>query len=412
MRFGRGKRFAEVGVVYLLCTEELSARCTARRLERMPSPGRAVDSPRHGRSKVSSRHSDRRPLSIVKPDLADRLRRCEPALRSRALRRDTLLDILRAVGATIEPVEISTLTIGFASSWIPAPSWAVVIFDLSGQASVLAQSNVAPEMALVLPFVAARTMQEGRFLGAATLRLDPRFDATFDGAVVALPLACRNQYFGAVVGLDPVPSARQPRLSSATAGALGVLTEPIAAALDKTLLLKRAEALSVTDDLTRLYNARYLNQVLRHETKRAARHGRPLSLLFIDLDGFKLINDTYGHLAGSRALVEAGAVIRGSARETDIVARFGGDEFALVLPDTGGPGALAVAERVCERIGSHRFLVESGLCVHLTASVGVATRSDAAGSPDELVQAADSAMYLVKGRGKNGIQVAPSPTDK
>src|SRR5436309_3566035 len=98
-------------MVYLPCTEELSARCTARRLERMPSPGRAVDSPRRGRSKVASRHSDGRPpsIAIAKPDLAGRLQRCEPALRTRALRRDTLLGILRAVSATIEPTEISTL---------------------------------------------------------------------------------------------------------------------------------------------------------------------------------------------------------------------------------------------------------------------------------------------------------------
>src|SRR5213079_3571828 len=134
--------------------------------------------------------------------------------------------------------------------------------------------------------------------------------------------------------------------------------------LDNAQLLKRAEALSVTDDLTRLYNSRYLNLVLRRETKRASRSGRPLSLLFLDLDGFKAINDTHGHLFGSRALVEAASVIRASARETDMVARFGGDEFALILPDTGGEGAFAVGERIRDRIAEYRFLSREGLSLH------------------------------------------------
>ena len=169
--------------------------------------------------------------------------------------------------------------------------------------------------------------------------------------------------------------------------------------------MQRAEALSVTDDLTQLYNSRYLTQVLRRETKRASRSGRPLSLLFIDLDGFKSINDTHGHLFGSRALVEAASVIRASARETDVVARFGGDEFALVLPDTGSEGAVAVGERIRERIAAHRFLAGRRPEHPLTASVGVATLPDVAASAEGLIQAADEAMYWVKDHGKNGIHV-------
>jgi two-component system cell cycle response regulator len=190
-----------------------------------------------------------------------------------------------------------------------------------------------------------------------------------------------------------------------------VLLEPAAAALDNALLLKRAEALSVTDDLTGLHNSRYLNLVLRREAKRASRSGRPLSLVFLDLDGFKSINDSHGHLFGSRALVEAAAVVRSSARETDVAARFGGDEFAVVLPDTGGEGAFAVAERVRQRLAEHRFLADDGLDIHLTASVGVATLPDVAVSPDELIQAADMAMYRVKQSGKNGTQAAIAPAD-
>jgi two-component system, cell cycle response regulator len=208
-----------------------------------------------------------------------------------------------------------------------------------------------------------------------------------------------------------VASTREPRLTPSMLRAVQLLLEPAAVALDNSLLLKRAEALSVTDDLTHLYNSRYLNLVLRRETKRASRSGRPLSLLFIDLDGFKAVNDTHGHLFGSRALVEAAAVIRSSARETDVVSRFGGDEFALVLPDTGGEGAFAVGERIREKMAAHRFLAGDGLDIHLTVSVGVATLPDVAASSEELVQAADKAMYLVKESGKNGIQAAIAPAD-
>jgi diguanylate cyclase (GGDEF)-like protein len=209
-----------------------------------------------------------------------------------------------------------------------------------------------------------------------------------------------------LLALDPVPSSSAPALGSTAVTALRALLEPAAIALDNALALQKAEALSVTDDLTRLYNPRYLNLVLRREAKRASRSGRPLSLLFIDLDGFKNVNTRHGHLAGSQALVEAAAIIRGSARETDVVARFGGDEFSVILPDTGREGAVAVAERVRDRLRAFRFLAGEGLSVHLTASIGVATLPDAAGSAEELLRAADQAMYRVKDAGKDGIHIA------
>ena len=140
--------------------------------------------------------------------------------------------------------------------------------------------------------------------------------------------------------------------------------------------------------------------------KRAIRTGRPLSLLFVDLDGFKGINDRYGHLCGSRALVEAAERIRSGARETDIAARFGGDEFALILPDTGRDGAMLVARRVRERVAGQPFLAAEGIGYRLTASVGAATLCDQAGTPESLLAAADTAMYRVKGRGKDGIEMA------
>ena len=344
-------------------------------------------------------------------DLATRLRVFQRALRSRVERREAFIDIVRSVNATLEPPKIAELIVDRASTWVPAPCWAILSSDLSGQLAVLADRGMIPDMESAVQAVAGWVMQHGEEFVAADLRSDARVTSASIGSVVAFPLTCRGQSVGALVGLDRVASSRAPRLAPAMLRAVRLLLEPAAVALENALLLERAEALSVTDDLTHLYNSRYLNLVLRRETKRASRNGRPLSLLFIDLDGFKAVNDTHGHLFGSQALVEAAAVIRGSARETDVVARFGGDEFALVLPDTGGEGAFAVGERIRERIAAQRFLAGSGLDVHLTASVGVATLPDVAASADELVQAADKAMYQVKDSGKNGIQSAAAPAD-
>ena len=352
-------------------------------------------------------------ISLTTPglDLSTRLRVFQRALRSRLERRDALLDIVRAVNATLEPPKIAELIVDRSSSWVPAPCWAVVCADWSGELSVLADRGLLAEMRPAVHAVAAWVMARGQEFVTADLAHETRIRDAAAGAVIAFPLSCRGRKIGALIALDREASSREPRLSAPMLRAVRVLLEPAAVALENALLLKRAEALSVTDDLTHLYNSRYLNLVLRKETKRASRNGRPLSLLFIDLDGFKSVNDTHGHLFGSRALVEAAAVIRSSARETDVVARFGGDEFALVLPDTGGEGAFAVGERIRDRIADYKFLAGDKLDIHLTASVGVATLPDVAASAEELVQAADKAMYQVKESGKNGIVAAIAPTD-
>src|SRR5258708_23383730 len=297
-----------------------------------------------GKSGTKLRRAGEISLSTPGLDLATKLRVFERALRSRVERRDALLDIVRAVNTTLEPPKIAETIVERAATWVPAPCWAVVSSDLSGQLSVLADRGLTPDMGPAGYAIATWVMARGAEFVTADLRQDTRVQDPFVGAVMAFPLSCRGRRVGAVVGLDRLPSAREPRLAPSVLRQVRVLLEPASVALDNSLILKRAEALSVTDDLTHLYNSRYLNLVLRRETKRASRNGRPLSLLFIDLDGFKSVNDSYGHLFGSRALVEAAAVIRGSARETDVVARFGGDEVALVLPDTGGEGSFAVGE--------------------------------------------------------------------
>jgi diguanylate cyclase (GGDEF)-like protein len=364
-----------------------------------------------GKGASRPRRASEVPRTTPGLDLATRLRVFQRALRGRVERRDALIEIVRGVNATLEPSKIGEVVVDRASTWLPAPCWAVVSADLSGQLSVLADRGLSPDMGPAVYAIAKWVMHRNQEFVTADMTRDSRLPDASVGAVIAFPLSCRGRRVGALVAIDRQPSAREPKLSESMLRAVRVLLEPASVALDNSLLLKRAEALSVTDDLTSLYNSRYLNLVLRRETKRASRSGRPLSLLFIDLDGFKAVNDTHGHLFGSRALVEAAAVIRSSARETDVVARFGGDEFALILPDTGGEGAFAVGERIRERIAAHNFLAEDRLNIHLTASVGVATLPDVAASADELMQAADKAMYQVKDSGKNGIQAAVDPAD-
>jgi len=340
-----------------------------------------------------------------RPDLAARLRRSQRVLKSRLERPESVLALLRAAHDSLDPESIGKLVVNRADEWFKAPACGVFAPDLDGQVITLSSKGIRESLSPAAIGVARWVIDKGREFTTADLKKDSRATGAA-GAVLAWPLRCRAQTVAAMVVMERQAAQQVPQLTSAVGQALSTMLDGPALALDNALRLRRSEALSVTDDLTQLYNSRYLNQVLRREAKRASRSGRPLSLLFLDLDGFKGINDSHGHQAGSRALVEAAAVIRRCARETDIVARFGGDEFAIVLPDTGSEGAAAVGDRVRERISAHWFLEGNGLRLRLTASVGVATLPDVAASAEELVRAADMAMYQVKDSGKNGVRIA------
>jgi len=339
-----------------------------------------------------------------RPDLAARLRRGQRVLKGRLQRPESVLAVLRAALDSVDPENIGKVIVARAEEWFKAPC-GVYAPDVDGHIVPLASKGVRESLAPGAVAIAGWVIGHGREFSSADVKKDGRVSGAV-GAALGWPLRCRAQTVGALVVVERAAATEAPKLEWSVSEALSEMLEGPAQALDNALKLRRSEALSVTDDLTQLYNSRYLNQVLRREAKRASRSGRPLSLLFLDLDGFKGINDTHGHQAGSRALVEAAVVIRRCARETDVVARFGGDEFALILPDTGSEGAAAVGERVRERLSAHPFLEGSGLRLNLTASVGVATLPDVAASAEELVRAADMAMYQVKDSGKNGVRIA------
>jgi diguanylate cyclase (GGDEF)-like protein len=166
----------------------------------------------------------------------------------------------------------------------------------------------------------------------------------------------------------------------------------------------RAKERAFVDDVTELYNVRYLLLAADHEIRRAERYGTPLSVLFLDLDRFKLVNDRFGHLVGSRALRQLGQVLARCVRQVDTLARYGGDEFTIILVDTGLQDALQVAERIRATVEESRFEGgRGGEPLRLTVSIGVAAYPGHARAREDLLDLADKAMYRAKSAGRNKV---------
>jgi len=175
----------------------------------------------------------------------------------------------------------------------------------------------------------------------------------------------------------------------------------IAIAIDRATLKAKAGELehrSVTDVLTGLLNRRYIDERLMEEVKRSNRHGFPMSFMMIDVDHFKSYNDQFGHLAGDEALKLVGNIIRETLRGADVLARWGGEEFSILLPQTTGDEAAAIAERIRTNISEAKFHHR-----RVTISIGIASCSAELCSMPTIVSAADKALYAAKGRGRNRV---------
>ncbi|MDQ3668373.1 MAG: sensor domain-containing diguanylate cyclase [Acidobacteriota bacterium] len=228
--------------------------------------------------------------------------------------------------------------------------------------------------------------------------------------VLAVPLICGERILGVLEGVRD--SQNESSFKKSEIELLDALSLPLASALANAVRIAEAERLSQTDDLTKLHNARYLRQFLLNEIRRARRYGTSVTALFLDLDNFKQVNDLHGHLVGSHVLMEMAGVILGSVRDTDALARYGGDEFVIVLPDTGVDLASVVAERIREKISQYSFTGGKRLKLSLTASFGVATFPINASSPQQLIACADTAMYEAKAASKNCVRYSAAPTPK
>jgi diguanylate cyclase (GGDEF)-like protein len=226
-------------------------------------------------------------------------------------------------------------------------------------------------------------------------------------AIAALPLRLE----GDVLGVMNVVYEQPHPFDDGEMRMLTALADTSALAVHNATLHERIAKMAVTDELTGLANRRRFLEVLRAEVQRARRYWRPLSLLMVDLDKLKAINDQHGHDAGDAVLRGLAQWLRGTVRDTDLAARLGGDEFALLLPETGGDAALAIAERL--RAGMAAWSVDAnGVPVGSTVSIGLA--SCAAGDLPELpgfLKLADNALYRAKAAGRNSVRAAESIYD-
>ena len=195
------------------------------------------------------------------------------------------------------------------------------------------------------------------------------------------------------------------------AEAVGILVRQTEVAIDASYLRQEALNLSLTDGLTGLWNRRHFDLQIEHEVSRHSRFREPFSLLFCDVDDFKVINDTWGHPSGDEVLKELSRRMRAATREVDVVTRYGGDEFTLLLPKTGGAGSLRLANKIRAEV-SRRPIAVCGGAITVTISVGAATCPEHGCSASELVAAADAALYRAKAAGGDRVELAtlgPAP---
>jgi diguanylate cyclase (GGDEF)-like protein len=353
--------------------------------------------------------------------LQDRSRELETenrALRERVAELHTFLNLSKTLSATLNMEELFRLALHLIGRSLHVDAYSLMLLDESGERLVVKAAFGFPEdgalgqtlrlgegisglvaqtgQALLVPDVSA----EARFLEQESFRLQR-------GSFICVPLRIKGRE---VIG---VLNAQKPEPHGFGVGDLDLfqaVANQVAAALENAQLYQRTKELSTRDDLTGLFNRRHFFDNLEKEVQRARRYRRVFSLLLLDLDDFKGYNDTYGHLKGDEALKEIARLLLASTRRADIVARFGGEEFVVLLPEINAQGALVVAEKIRTAVEQYPFAghtTQPG--GKMTVTLGLATYPADSEDGLELVDLADRALYLGKQQGGNRACASPGP---
>jgi len=257
--------------------------------------------------------------------------------------------------------------------------------------------------------IAGWVAKHGERLVVPDVYTDPRFAKRIDEmtrwetrSIICVPLRSKHS----VLGVIQLVNVDMKHFSDQEEFFLQSLCDYAAIAIENARSVEKIQELTITDDCTGLYNARHLYKTLEAEVYRSARFGHEFSVIFIDLDHFKSVNDTHGHLVGSKLLAEVGYLIKSHLRLIDYAFRYGGDEFVILLPQTSKEAALIVARRLLEVMRVSEFMATEGLKLNVRCSMGLATYPEDAKSAHEIIRQADEMMYSVKNTTRDNIAIA------
>ncbi|HET6205521.1 MAG TPA: sensor domain-containing diguanylate cyclase [Terracidiphilus sp.] len=298
--------------------------------------------------------------------------------------------------------------------FIDAELWALLMLDQRTQELYYALAAGGEEAALrdlrvkVGEGVAGWVAEHGETLIVPESLDDPRLQTPHAArlhkvrSVIALPLRGRKGTHGVIEILNP----HAGQLNDYTIAFLHILADHAAIAIENAHDVARIQQLTITDDTTGLFNVRHLYDVLGRHLERGLRTGGSLGLAFIDLDQFKLVNDAHGHLIGSELLARTGQRLQELSRKQDYCFRYGGDEFVIMMPDTGAPEALAQASQLHRALMNTQFRMKNGLELTVSASVGIATAPKDGSTVHAIIGTADARMYAVKAEGRGHVRGA------
>jgi len=298
--------------------------------------------------------------------------------------------------------------------FIQAEFWTLLMLDQERQNLYYAIAAGGEEASLrelrvkVGEGVAGWVVEHGETLIVPESDDDPRLNGEYGAkpgkvrSVIAMPLRGRKGTQGAIEIFNP----RAEQMTDYTIAFLHILADHAAIAIENAHDVARIQQLSITDDTTGLYNVRHLYDVLGRELERYGLRRQPVSLAFLDLDCFKLVNDAHGHLMGSELLACVGRRLKELSRKQDLCFRYGGDEFVILMPDTGAKTALNLATEMNRSLMETSFRMKNGLELTVSASVGVATSPGDGDSLHSVIGAADTRMYMVKANGRGSVRGA------